>query len=95
MLADEMGLGKTVQAIATCEMLHQLHGIQRVLVISLASLRAEWEEQIKKFTHPDSLIIQGPHAAPVSRHGKTAAGSNNTATQQSCVAMSLNLAYFD
>ena len=25
MLADEMGLGKTVQAIAACELLHQLH----------------------------------------------------------------------
>ncbi len=30
MLADEMGLGKTVQAIAACELLHQLRDIQRV-----------------------------------------------------------------
>jgi SNF2 family DNA or RNA helicase len=59
LLADEMGLGKTVQAIAACELLRRLHGIQRVLVISPASLKAEWEEQIDKFTGLSALIVQG------------------------------------
>jgi len=68
LLADEMGLGKTVQAIAACELLRQLHGIQRVLVISPASLKAEWEEQIEKFTDLDSLIIQGPRAARLKQY---------------------------
>ncbi len=68
LLADEMGLGKTVQAIAACELLRQLHGIQRVLVISPASLKAEWEEQIEKFTNLDSLIIQGPRAARLKQY---------------------------
>ncbi len=68
LLADEMGLGKTVQAIAACELLRQLHGIQRVLVISPASLKAEWEEQIEKFTRLDSLIIQGPRAARLKQY---------------------------
>lgn len=68
LLADEMGLGKTVQAIAACELLRQLHGIQRVLVISPASLKAEWEEQIEKFTGLDSLIIQGPRAARLRQY---------------------------
>lgn len=58
-LADEMGLGKTIQAIAACELLRRLHNAQRVLVISPASLKGEWEEQIAKFTGLPTLIIQG------------------------------------
>jgi SNF2 family DNA or RNA helicase len=59
LLADEMGLGKTVQAIAACELLKRSYGIKKVLVIATASLKAEWEEQISKFTSLKSLIIQG------------------------------------
>ncbi|MGB5774349.1 MAG: DEAD/DEAH box helicase [Sedimenticolaceae bacterium] len=62
LLADEMGLGKTVQAIAACELLRRTLGIQRVLVISPASLKGEWEEQIAKFTDLPSRIVQGPRA---------------------------------
>ena len=62
LLADEMGLGKTVQAIAACELLRRTFGIRRVLVISPASLKGEWEEQIAKFTDLPSHIIQGPRA---------------------------------
>ena len=51
LLADDMGLGKTAQAIAACALLRELHGIERVLVVSPASLKAEWEEQIAKFLH--------------------------------------------
>ncbi|EKD72758.1 MAG: hypothetical protein ACD_45C00592G0001, partial [uncultured bacterium] len=59
MLADEMGLGKTVQAIAACELLRRNKNILRVLVVATASLKAEWEEQIAKFSDLSSLIIQG------------------------------------
>ncbi len=62
LLADEMGLGKTVQAVAACALLHRLHGIRRVLVVAPASLKAEWEEQIAKFSDLPSLIIQGTRA---------------------------------
>jgi superfamily II DNA or RNA helicase len=62
LLADEMGLGKTVQAIAACELLRRTRGIRRVLVISPASLKGEWEEQIAKFTDLPVQIIQGPRA---------------------------------
>jgi hypothetical protein len=68
LLADEMGLGKTAQAIAACELLRQLQGIQRVLVISPASLKAEWEEQIEKFTDLDSLVVLGPRAARLKQY---------------------------
>jgi hypothetical protein len=62
LLADEMGLGKTVQAVAACELLRQIRGVERVLVISPASLKAEWEEQIAKFTGLPSRVIQGSRA---------------------------------
>jgi hypothetical protein len=50
LLADEMGLGKTIQAIAACALLHRLGKARRVLVVTPASLKAEWEEQITRFT---------------------------------------------
>ncbi len=58
-LADEIGLGKTVQAIAAAELLAQTLLVERVLVLSPASLKTEWEEQIEKFSSRSSLMIQG------------------------------------
>ena len=62
LLGDEMGLGKTIQAIAACELLRQTQGIQRVLVVTTASLKAEWEEQIQKFVDLPYRIIVGERA---------------------------------
>ena len=60
LLADEMGLGKTVQAIAACELLARRKGIERVLVVCPASLKAEWEEQIARFTERGARPVFGP-----------------------------------
>jgi hypothetical protein len=59
LLADEMGLGKTIQAIAACALLHRLGKAQRVLVVTPASLKAEWEEQIRRFTPLDCHLVYG------------------------------------
>ncbi len=59
LLADEMGLGKTIQAIAACALLHRLGKAQRVLVITPASLKTEWEEQIRRFTPLSYRIVFG------------------------------------
>jgi hypothetical protein len=60
LLADEMGLGKTIQAIAACALLHRLGKAQRVLVVTPASLKTEWEEQIQRFTDlPYQLVFGG------------------------------------
>jgi hypothetical protein len=72
LLADEMGLGKTVQAIAACVLLRRLRGIERVLVISPASLKGEWEEQIARFTDLPSRIVQGPRAQRLRQYGEGA-----------------------
>ena len=59
LLADDMGLGKTVQAIAACALLRELRGIERVLVISPASLKAEWQEQIARFSDLLTTAVYG------------------------------------
>jgi len=63
LLADEMGLGKTIQAIAACALLHRLGQATRVLVVTPASLKTEWEEQIQRFTElPYQLVFGGRSA---------------------------------
>src|SRR5439155_6904069 len=62
LLADEMGLGKTIQAIAACALLHRLGQAARVLVVTPASLKTEWEEQIQRFTElPYQLVFGARH----------------------------------
>ena len=60
LLADEMGLGKTVQAIAAAALLKECFAVKRVLVVTPASLKSEWEEQIRKFTSLTTEIVYGP-----------------------------------
>ena len=59
MLADEMGLGKTIQAIAACALLHRLGLVRRVLVVTPASLKAEWDDQIARFTELNRELLFG------------------------------------
>jgi hypothetical protein len=64
--ADEMGPGKTIQAVAACALLHHLGKAKRVLVVTPASLKTEWEEQIKRFTTLGLQLVFGPRR-PVSK----------------------------
>ena len=68
LLADEMGLGKTVQAIAACELLARRKGVERVLVVCPASLKAEWEEQIARFTDRPTRSVFGPPPARLAAY---------------------------
>lgn len=62
LLADDMGLGKTVQAIAAAELLRSLDLVRRVLVVSPASLKTEWEEQLAHFTGIVATPVFGSRA---------------------------------
>jgi superfamily II DNA or RNA helicase len=62
LLADEMGLGKTIQAIAACALLRRLGRAARVLVVTPASLKTEWEEQIQQFTELPYQLVFGSRA---------------------------------
>jgi hypothetical protein len=68
LLADEMGLGKTVQAIAACELLARRKGIERVLVVCPASLKAEWEEQIARFVDRPARSVFGTRPARLAAY---------------------------
>jgi len=72
LLADEMGLGKTVQAIAACEILAREKGVERVLVVSPTSVKAEWEEQIARFTNRDARFVAGLYAERLELYGAPA-----------------------
>ena len=71
-LADEMGLGKTVQAVAAAAVMRECLGIRRVLVVAPASLKTEWEEQIRKFTELEAEAVFGGRTGrlEVYRHSR-------------------------
>ncbi len=58
-IADEMGLGKTIQGIGVAELLAQEAGIEKVLIISPASLKSQWREEIHRFCQHDCQIVIG------------------------------------
>jgi hypothetical protein len=83
LLADEMGLGKTIQAIAACALLNRLDKVHRVLVVTPASLKTEWEEQIQKFTELSYQLVFGGRARRLAAYSTTKADRNTLATSKS------------
>ena len=72
MVGDEMGLGKTIQGIAAAALLHRMGKAKHCLVVTPASLKTEWEEQIEKFTHLPCEVVYG------NRHQRAAVYQNPT-----------------
>jgi SNF2 family DNA or RNA helicase len=58
-LGDDMGLGKTIQTLAAVEWLARQRGIARVLVVAPASVKYQWESEIRKFTARAAQVIEG------------------------------------
>jgi len=73
MVADEMGLGKTIQGIAAAALLHRMGKATRCLIVAPASLKAEWEEQIIKFTTLPCEIVYGNRSQRVQVYENPAA----------------------
>ncbi len=58
-LGDDMGLGKTVQTLAAAEVLARERGIERALVVAPASVKYQWESEIRKYTGRPVQVIDG------------------------------------
>ena len=76
MLADEMGLGKTIQAIAASALLRRIGKVSRVLVVTPASLKMEWEEQIRRFTSLPLQVVFGNRRQRLEAYAR-AGGTND------------------
>lgn len=59
-LGDDMGLGKTVQTLAAVELLASERGIRNVLVVAPASVKYQWEAEVRRFTGRSVQVIEGP-----------------------------------
>jgi SNF2 family DNA or RNA helicase len=58
-LGDDMGLGKSPQTMAAVELLARERGIRKVLIVAPASVKYQWEGEIRKFTDRAVQVIEG------------------------------------
>lgn len=84
LLADEVGLGKTIQAGLVVSELLALAPAARILVLTPAGLRDQWEEELRERFHVAATVVD----APLLRRTVTqfAAGTNPWSTWPVVVA---------
>ncbi len=59
LIGDEMGLGKTLQAIGLSVLKKEIFGFRKVLVVTMSSLKKQWQREIEQFSSETSCIING------------------------------------
>lgn len=59
LIGDEMGLGKTLQAIALAILKKEGFGFEKVLVVTLASLKEQWKREIERFSDERATVVAG------------------------------------
>ena len=62
LVALTMGLGKTLVAVMSIEELYDAGELSHGLIIVPASLKYQWQREIKRFTGQNALVIDGPPA---------------------------------
>jgi SNF2-related domain/Helicase conserved C-terminal domain len=68
-LADDMGLGKTIQGIGVAELLHQLAGVGKVLVVCPASLKSQWKSEVARFSKQTCNLVVGSASERARQYG--------------------------
>jgi hypothetical protein len=58
-LADDMGLGKTAQAIGAACLLAERRGLRGALVVCPASVKYQWEREVRRFCDRSAVVIEG------------------------------------
>ena len=59
LIGDEMGLGKTLQAIGLGVLKKEIFGFENILVVTMSSLKQQWQREIERFSHEQGCIISG------------------------------------
>jgi superfamily II DNA or RNA helicase len=59
LIGDDMGLGKTIQALAASELMAELFGVRKVLIVSPTSLKYQWQGEIERFTSRTGQVVEG------------------------------------
>ena len=59
LIGDEMGLGKTLQAIGLSIFKKDIFGFRKVLVVTMSSLKQQWQREIERFSDEKACIIAG------------------------------------
>ena len=59
LIGDEMGLGKTLQAIGLGVLKKEIFGFKNILVVTLSSLKQQWQREIERFSNEQGCIIGG------------------------------------
>lgn len=73
LLADDMGLGKTLQAISACAWLISRGEVRRCVVVCPASLKHQWQREIRKFTGLEAVVVAGGPAQRAALYRQGAA----------------------
>jgi len=67
LIADDVGLGKTIEAGLVATELIARQRARRVLVVTPANLREQWQEALERFFHLDANIISEQHRRLLER----------------------------
>lgn len=59
LIGDEMGLGKTLQAIGLSILKKDIFGFRKVLVVTMSSLKQQWQREIERFSNEKACVITG------------------------------------
>jgi superfamily II DNA or RNA helicase len=59
LIGDEMGLGKTLQAIGLCIFKKDIFDFRTVLVVTMSSLKQQWQREIERFSDEKACVIAG------------------------------------